>query len=105
MTIRAAIFRVRARFGRLASNASRAWIEREGIALALSDGEITAMAEAAPLPGVSSDAIDTVARALGAVAWSDIALDGGDPLSIAARVVGDEVPAARFAVEAALLDL
>jgi L-alanine-DL-glutamate epimerase-like enolase superfamily enzyme len=75
------------------------------VALAITDGETEAMAEAAPLPGVSPESIDHVERALAEVRWSEITLDGEDPLSIAARVVDADAPSARFAVEAVLLDL
>lgn len=102
--LRAKTVRLRVRLGRAVSDAQRAWTEREAIALAITDGEIEAMAEAAPLPGVSPEAIDAVERALVEIAWNGVALDE-DPLSIAARVVPEELPSARFAVEAALLDL
>lgn len=105
MSLRAKTLRLRAALPRSASDARRSWREREAIALAISDGEVEAMAEAAPLPGVSPDTLDRVQRALDEVPWGEIVLDGEDPLSIAARVIDADAPAAKFAIEAALLDL
>lgn len=105
MSLRAKTVQLRAALPRSASDARRSWSEREAIALALSDGEVEAMAEAAPLPGVSPDTLERAERALDAVPWGEIVLSGEDPLSIAARVIDADAPAARFALESALLDL
>ena len=105
MSLVASLTPIRANLPRAVGNARRGWLTREGLRLHVSDGALVGRAEAAPLPGFSPDSLDEARAALAAVPWSSIDLDGDDPLSIAARVVGEASPSARFAVEAALLDL
>lgn len=104
--LEARTFRVRTTLGRVAANARRRWREREGVALALRDADgHVGIAEAAPLPGVSSERLEAVQQALGAIVWHALDLAGDDPLEIAARLVPEHLPSARFALECALLDL
>ncbi|MDQ3037602.1 MAG: hypothetical protein M3Y87_34730 [Myxococcota bacterium] len=103
--VQAALVRLRAKLPRPASDARRRWLDREAIALAVSDGTSVGRAEAAPLPQMSSETLEHAERALHAIPWADIDLDSDDPLTLAARLVPEDVPSARFAVEAALLDL
>ncbi len=94
-------------------NAQRSWSFREGVILRLSDGDgVIGQGEAAPLPGYSPDSLETCreqilafCRALplklsgdGSAEEMLRALPAWTALSVAA-------PAARFAVETALLDL
>lgn len=103
--LHAALVRLRAKLPRPAIDAKRRWLEREAVALAVSDGSAVGRAEAAPLPQLSPETIDHAERALFAIRWNELDSDLEDPLTLAARLVPDDVPSARFAVEAALLDL
>ena len=105
MTLRASLVRIRASLPRAVGNARRGWLTREGLALTVTDGACEGHAEAAPLPGFSPDSLEAAERALSALPWDRIDLDDDDPLTLAARHLGDDVPAARFALETALLDL
>ena len=81
-----------------------AWSEREAIVLAVSgDGGETGLGEAAPLPGMSIDTLDDAQRAIDELATRvPIALETpAHATGIADRVTG--APAARFAIETALL--
>lgn len=100
-----ALRRVHARLPRPASDARRRWIDREAIAIAISDGTHVGRAEAAPLPQLSTETLPQVERALATVPWADLDIDADDPLTLAARWIPEDLPSARFAVEAALLDL
>jgi L-Ala-D/L-Glu epimerase len=89
--------------------ASQRWSERTGIVLSLGDDAGYGRGEASPLPGYSDDDIDGCEAALAAITRSQLAalLSESEPhaaLQLAARLVPRQVPAARFALEAALLD-
>jgi L-Ala-D/L-Glu epimerase len=90
-------------------NARGRWTRRHGLELALRDRETTGYGEAAPLPDYSRDHIDDCERALMALDPVQLAaLDLGAPrelLAAAAAAIAPELPAARFALETALLDL
>jgi o-succinylbenzoate synthase len=105
MTLEVTLGRARAKLPSGACDATRSWREREAVTIAISDGEHQGRGDAAPLPGLSRDRLDDVERVLARIVWRDVDPDSDDPLSLAARLVPAEVPAARFAVEAALLDL
>jgi o-succinylbenzoate synthase len=100
-----ALRRVRAKLPRPASDARRRWLDREAIAIAISDGTHVGRAEAAPLPQLSVETLEHAEQALRAVSWPEIDIDSEDPLTLAARLIPEDLPSARFAVEAALLDL
>ena len=103
--VQVALVRVRAKLPRPASDARRRWLDREAIALAVSDGTSVGRAEAGPLPHVSGETLEHAERALHAIPWAQLDVDSEDPLTLAARLVPEDIPSARFAVEAALLDL
>lgn len=105
MMLQASLVRVRAELPRPASNATGEWPHREAIAIAVSDGSHVGRAEAAPLPRMSSETLEIAERALRAIPWGEVDPDIEDPLTLASILVADDVPSARFAVEAALLDL
>jgi len=80
--------------------------ERRGVALTVEASAARGTGDCSPLPGYSPDEVDDDARALAAL--PPIALDPERPL--AAQLAGASaplaaLPAARFALEAALLDL
>lgn len=82
--------------------AARRWSEREALLLAVR-GDATGLGEAAPLPGMS---IDTVADAAAAAELLAAQLPLELPTPAHALAVADRVtaaPAARFAIETALL--
>ncbi len=88
--------------------------ERRGLVLALSDAEgREGQGEATPLPGFSPDTSGACHRALlhATAALAPIDLDAAPPADAVARALApldpalDAVPAARFALETALLDL
>jgi o-succinylbenzoate synthase len=94
-----------------AENARASYTEREGILLRLTDEEgRTGLGEASPLPGYSQDTAAECARTL-----SDLPVEAIRPrlpeepletwLESATRLVDPQTPAARFALETALLDL
>lgn len=103
--VQVALVRLRAKLPRPASDAKRRWLDREAIALAVSDGTSVGRAEASPLPQMSLETLEHAERALHAIPWTQLDVDAEDPLTLAARLVPEDVPSARFAVEAALLDL
>ena len=91
-------------------NATATWRERSGLLLTLVDEKgHTAQGEATPLPGYSPDDVDACHAALLALDWDELVGpgDGALPgwLGDASRHVAEGLPAARFAVETALLDL
>jgi o-succinylbenzoate synthase len=99
----------RRRFDRAVGNAREGWRERTSALLALRDdaGRI-GLGEASPLPGFSPDDVTTCARALEEMHVRLGAIDEASPVDAVAKALGGalvEVPAARFAVETALLDL
>ncbi|MBN1827200.1 MAG: O-succinylbenzoate synthase [Candidatus Eisenbacteria bacterium] len=94
-----------------ASNARRSWGRREGFLVTIEDdGGMVGTGEASPLPGYSPDDIARSARALrGACASPPSPLRPDRPvepqLVTALRDIDPGAPAARFAIESALLDL
>ncbi len=78
------------------------WSERTAVIVAV-QGEATGLGEAAPLPGMSIDDVAAAVTAFAALAASaPIALDEpAQALATAARITA--APAARFAIETALL--
>lgn len=103
--LQASLVHVRAELPRPAGNALGEWSDRQAIAIAVSDGSHVGRAEAAPLPKMSSETLEMTERALRAIPWGEVDPEIEDPLTLAAILVADDVPSARFAVEAALLDL
>jgi o-succinylbenzoate synthase len=99
---------VRAVTGKLAvewRDAHRRLIERRSLIVRLGDETgATAEGEAAPLPGFSSDSLDECAAALRAVAGS-LPLRLAGPGDLPAILAAVPAPAARFALETALLGL
>jgi len=92
-------------------NARAVWREREGVVLRLRDdqGRI-GLGEAAPLPGFSPDTLDRCEDTLRAFDMAGVPerRTGDDVipwLEVAGRLVDPNAPAARFAIETALLDL
>jgi o-succinylbenzoate synthase len=89
------------------ANARSVWTRRSTLELRLHDGEGHGRGEAAPLPDYSPDRLADCELALASLASSSLgALDFGSPrgLLAAARAIPAELPAARFALETALLD-
>lgn len=85
-------------------NANSVWTGRRGVLLRLGDGEHLGLGEACPLPNYSPDRVEDCNRFL-----SSLAL-GSAPQSLkdieqVLSAIPQELPAARFAVETALLDL
>lgn len=90
-------------------NAQRSWPERRGVLVRLHDQEGRAgQGEAAPLPGLSPDALSACERALGELEVASLPeLSPAAPLA-ALRELGTRfapLPALRCALEGALLDL
>jgi o-succinylbenzoate synthase len=92
-------------------NAVSSWVHRDTLCVTLqgADGNPGGRGEAAPLPGYSRDNLEMCGRALGAIRSTD--LQALEPLQSpaqllerAAALVPEDVPAARFALETALLD-
>jgi o-succinylbenzoate synthase len=83
--------------------------ERPTLFIRLRDASgLVAQGEAAPLPGRSREDFAACRRALDPGRLRGITWDDRDPgalLDLAAELVGEHVPAARFALETALLDL
>jgi len=98
-----------------AANATTEWRERRGLLLRLEDAEgRVGLGEASPLPRYSTDDLDAAAAALAAAPWERLDDAGGldltrpFPEAVAPALAADALeasPAARFAVETALLDL
>jgi o-succinylbenzoate synthase len=92
------------------SNATNTWIARPGIALRLIDEDgIKGQGEASPLPGFSADDLESTEGALRAFANQRLSFDLEQPpddlLAEIGRALPPGRPAARCAVESALLDL
>jgi o-succinylbenzoate synthase len=91
-------------------NARGSWTERLGLAITLQDGSGTVgCGEASPLPGYSSDDVETSARALAALDRSLLTelTSQDDPAELLERVaqcLPEALSAARFALESAALD-
>ncbi len=85
-------------------NANRAWSHRNGLIFMIQHGGLRGFGEASPLPGYSPDTIGDCEQCL-----SGIQLFDGNELSLtridAFTQAMPALPAARFAVETALLDL
>ena len=94
-----------------AGNALRRWPTRRGLLLTLTDAEgRAAQGEASPLPGYSSDTLEECEAALGALDWSrveplDPNRDLVSQLERQSDLLPPACPAARCALETALLDL
>jgi o-succinylbenzoate synthase len=104
----AALRPLSARLPAALSNANRSWDERAGLLLELSDERGTVgRGEASPLPGYSPDELEACRAALAAL--PSLSVDLAAPLvpqlAAASALISAELPAARFAVESALLDL
>ena len=63
--VQVALVRLRAKLPRPASDAKRRWLDREAIALAVSDGTSVGRAEASPLPQMSLETLEHAKRAEG----------------------------------------
>jgi o-succinylbenzoate synthase len=91
-------------------NARGSWAERVGVELSLEDGSgLRGKGEASPLPGYSTDDVDTSERALRAISPACLAEvvacdEPGEVLDLVARALPGERCAARFALETAALD-
>lgn len=95
-----------------AAGARGIWRERSGLLLRLTDASgRVGRGEASPLPGYSPDRVDACEAALRALKPSTLAELGPDPAGLVARlarassVISPALPAARHALETALLDL
>ncbi len=91
-------------------NARRGYRERSGVLLALVDDEgRVGQGEASPLPGYSPEDLGSCQSALSALDWDELVAPGSasllELLAAASSRVPAALPAARFAVETALLDL
>ena len=82
--------------------AATRWSEREAVIIAVT-GDATGLGEAAPLPGMSIDTVDDAIEAAGALAARlPVVLETpAHAVAIADRITA--APAARFAIESALL--
>lgn len=112
MTLRASLSSTQRAFARPASNAQQLWTERQSCILTLQgDDRLRGRGEAAPLPGFSADRLEDCAAALGALELANIPErleNGRDPLlelTNASARLPVALPAARAALEGALLDL
>jgi o-succinylbenzoate synthase len=93
-----------------AQGALRAWPVRSGLLIELSVGSLRGLGEASPLPGYSPDSLEETERALAAldlVAIEDAMRleDTCEALKAVARLLPKQLPAARMALETAVLDL
>jgi o-succinylbenzoate synthase len=93
-----------------ARNAGRAWASRSGLLLGLHAGSARGLGEASPLPGYSPDTLESAGKALGALNMAALerALnldDTEESLKSAANLLPRTEPAARMALETAVLDL
>ena len=95
--------------GERTGNANAAWSERAAVVVVLQDhAGRTGLGEAAPLPGFSRDTLDDAVRSLQPLVGHVLhePSEGADILvRLAAVQAGDLSPAARHALETALLDL
>ncbi|HEX4621547.1 MAG TPA: enolase C-terminal domain-like protein, partial [Myxococcaceae bacterium] len=88
-------------------NARGEWHRRESVLLRVydTDGRI-GQGEASPLPGYSPDTVEACAAALWAVPWAELpAIETQQEATEVAHRIDARLPAARFALETALLDL
>ncbi len=92
---------------RPAENAADRWHRREGLLLELTANGVTGLGEASPLPGVSPDSLDEARHVL-QVAATLLDVDPSTTVQGAFDRIGQmiaiEAPAARFALETAVLD-
>ena len=93
-----------------AENAHSAWPSRSGLLLELCVGGCRGFGEASPLPGLSPDTLESAATALGALDLAAVerALDlehTEDSLDAVASLLPQGKPAARMALETAVLDM
>jgi o-succinylbenzoate synthase len=90
-------------------NARGAWSQRTILVLELQGMGEPGHGEASPLPDYSPDSVDGCQAALLAISVTELAAlealrSPGELLAEAARLIPEEFPAARFALETALLD-
>lgn len=110
-TLKLSIERRSWKLPRPAWNALSSWSEREGLLLRIEDGEgRTGIGEASPLPGYSPDSVDRCEETLRAAAASPppgirLGEEIAPQLEKASRSIDPDAPAAKFALESALLDL
>lgn len=93
--------------GRPLRNARGEWRERTFLQVRVRHREAEAVGEAAPLPGFTEDSLDAARRTLQGMSWEGLSERLDDPQALLAEV-GRRAPgsaSARFAVEAALLQL
>jgi o-succinylbenzoate synthase len=108
--LRSAIHRIGGRLESRAESARGGWSERTGLVLTIDDGVHQGFGECTPLPGFSPDTLGECEAALAALdlAAVGLATESG-PADAQLQRWGDAlpagVPAARFALETALLDL
>jgi o-succinylbenzoate synthase len=93
-----------------AENARQSWTTRRGLVLELEDeAGVIGQGEASPLQGYSPDSFEATERALSGIVLSEIPEFSGAPLegqlSAASCSISAQCPAARNALETALLDL
>src|SRR5688572_1129859 len=83
------------------------WEHRSVLQLRLTGpAGVVGRGEAAPLPGYSPDELDAVQRALGALELfaPPVSAPATEIVELVARLLPPELPAARFALQTALLD-
>lgn len=112
MTLRVSLSETRRTLRSPVANARLAWAERRtGIITLEGDSGLRGFGEASPLPGFSPDGLDSCLRALADFDASGLPtrLEAGQSalaeLGSASRRLPENVPAARAALEGALLDL
>ena len=112
MTLRVSLHDTRRALARPAQNARQSWAERGACIVTLEgDGGARGFGEASPLPGFSPDSLEDCVQALAAFDTSGVPTRLGagqsalDELAAASRRLPSNVPAARAALECALLDL
>ena len=112
MTLRVSLRDTRRTLARPAENARQRWAERDACIITLESNDgARGQGECAPLPGFSPDSLEHARRALAHFDPSGVPLDlepGASALVELARVglrIPAELPAARCALEAAVLDL
>ena len=92
-----------------ADNARSRWTHRQGLLISISDelGQV-GQGEASPLPGYSPDELPSCQAALGGLDPASLHLDPAEPigpqLASCSSHLPEACPAARFALETALLD-
>jgi L-Ala-D/L-Glu epimerase len=112
VTLRVSLSGTERALTRPAQNATQGWTERAGCLITLhNDSGFHGRGEASPLPGFSPDRLEDCVAALSAIDPAHIPerLEAGQPalaeLSRASSRLPSQLPAARAALEAALLDL